>query len=408
MHLFWQIRYFDSREKVFKDRDLWLDTNALDPVTKAAVEAARELKDWGNGRKMLRFRHLFREEKYVETELEATNGRHSEGAFFCVPGYFEDENGKELTPKEMGVAVTGDPNAVLLPASAKQHDIDFMFAPKPSIDLSKVQVASTDLNTLGYFSRDLRELEASAFLDEGPGTITFEPGRRPIVQTSVSEDEIRSFVTIFRRLYMAKEHGNFLNGARAFASAISPHPVGKWVAGVAVEYQHTLEGIPDMIPSAPKSGVTFTRKTLIDVFIYTQFAHQGEEKRERQYAECLAQVKGQEALLFWLFLKSIWECALHILNAGIQIAQFTEAYCKCYDLAPCAVGPASGYADMGTLEKRQDFEARVLRERSEELAMELWRQNGRPEGGQILFVQQARKQLMEAMGMIPDKNEATE
>jgi len=397
MLLFWRIRYLDTRDKKFKDRDLWLETDVLDPVAKVAVEAIHDLKDLDRGREMLRYRHLFREQKYSDAELNNLCACHGGMSTVFIHDYFEDENGKELTPQRMGQVLTGDPNAVMLPAGAKQHDIDFMFAPKPAIDLRTIKVDEADLRALAYFSRDLREMEASSFLVEGPGTISSGPGVGPVVQTAVSEDEIRSFVTIFRRLYMAKEPGNFPRAVEAFSKAVLPHPVGKWVKGISGEYEQTLGAVPDLIPFAAKGATTFTRKRLIDVFLYTQYAHQGDEKRERQYAECLTQVNQKRGLLFWLFLKSMWECALHIRNAGIQIASFTEKYCQCHGLPTSVVGPAADYIGMGELEKQCDREARVFREKAEELAMELWKRRGRPEGGPAQFFDEARKQLKAAI-----------
>ena len=39
MLLFWRIKYLDSRDRQFKDRDLTLDTTTLDAVDRAAIEA---------------------------------------------------------------------------------------------------------------------------------------------------------------------------------------------------------------------------------------------------------------------------------------------------------------------------------------------------------------------------------
>jgi len=185
----------------------------------------------------------------------------------------------------------------MLPAGTKQHDIEFMFTPKPDVDLDQIQIPQADLNSLAYFSRDFRELKASSFLKEGPGTLAGAGWFEPFVQTATSDDEIKSFVMVFRRLYMTKESGNFLRAVEAFARAILPHPVAKWVQGVAGEYEKGLNGVPDMVPFAPKDGVTFKRKRLIDVFLNTQYAHQGKERRDSQYAECLAQVGGRQAVL---------------------------------------------------------------------------------------------------------------
>jgi hypothetical protein len=407
MLLFWRIRYLDTHDRQFKDRDLWLETDALDPVTKGVVEATHDLRDVGEGREMLRYRHLFREHKYSKPELENLFARHRRFSTVSIVDYFEDENGAELTPQRMGPALTGEPNTVMIPGGAKQHDIDFMFAPKPSIDLSEIQLPTVDLSALAYFSRDLRELEASSFLVEGAGMVSWGPGTSPVVQTAVTEDEIRSFVTVFRRVYMENEPGNFLKAAGIFARALLPHPVGKWVQGVAQEYEVSLQTSPDATPFARNRGVTFTRKRRIDVFLNTQFAHQGEEKREKQYADCLAQVGGHRGLLFWLFLDSLQECTGPVQKAGGHIASFTARYCKAHGLTPSAVGPPTEGVEMGALEKRVDKEARVLREKTEELAMELWKKNGRPVGGPMQFLNEARHLLAAAMGQADDMGEVT-
>jgi len=273
-----------------------------------------------------------------------------------------------------------------------------MLAPPTEVDLSQIKIPPSDLNTLAYFSRDFREMEASSFLAEGPGTLTGANLPNPMVQTAVSEDEIRSFVTIFRRLYMTGEPGNFPKAAGVFARAVMPHPVGKWVQGVVGEYDGAMNSVPDLIPCAKRTPVTFTRKRLIDVFLYTQYAHQGEERRERQYAECLDQVNGQRAVMFWLFLVAMQECALHIRNAGVRIASFTAQYCKAHGVTPSVVEPASQSVGIGELEKRKDREARILREKAEELAMTIWKGTGRPEGGPMQFLHQAHQQLRSAMG----------
>jgi hypothetical protein len=62
---------------------------------------------------------------------------------------------------------------------------------------------------------------------------------------------------------------------------------------------------------------------------------------------------------------------------------------------------------MGALEKRVDKEARVLREKTEELAMELWKKNGGPVGGPMQFLNEARHLLAAAMGQADDMGEVT-
>jgi len=48
---------------------------------------------------------------------------------------------------------------------------------------------------------------------------------------------------------------------------------------------------------------------------------------------------------------------------------------------------------IGASEKDGDRRARLFREKSEELAMELWKSNGRPAGGPMVFKREAERQL---------------
>ncbi|MCE9589370.1 MAG: hypothetical protein K8S99_02470 [Planctomycetes bacterium] len=70
MLIFWRIRYLDTRDKEFKDRDLWLLTDELDAITKAAVETCRELSKSGGDREMLKYRKLFKEVHKSPEEIE--------------------------------------------------------------------------------------------------------------------------------------------------------------------------------------------------------------------------------------------------------------------------------------------------------------------------------------------------
>jgi hypothetical protein len=396
MLIFWNIRYIDTRDREFKDRYLWLETSNLDATTKAAVELCHALDGPGSNQDMLRYRQLFQEKKHSDEEFNELVTQSGGMISMSIPDYLEDENGKELTFQQRGQALTGDPDAIMMPQGAKKHDIDYMFAPKSVIDLRQINITQPDLDTLTYFLRDFRELVASSFFKEGPGTISSGSASGPVLQTAVSDEEIRSFVTIFRRLYMEGEPGNFIKAANVFASAILPHPLAKWVKGVANEYEQALSGIPDLVPFSPKDGVTFTRKYVINAFINTQYAHQGKKSRERQYANCLAEVNDQQATLFWVFLRSIWKCALYIRNAGVRIAPLIDACCKHHDYSPSAIEPASEYAGLGQLEKKPDREARIFNEKASELASTLWEDAGQPEGGPMPFLRQARKGLLEA------------
>jgi hypothetical protein len=52
---------------------------------------------------------------------------------------------------------------------------------------------------------------------------------------------------------------------------------------------------------------------------------------------------------------------------------------------------------LGAAEKEEERKARLFREKTEEIAMELWKQHGRPEGGPTQFLLMAREQLNRAI-----------
>lgn len=392
MLLFWTIRYLDSRDRKFKSRNLWLNTDSLDAVSKAAVEATYDMND-SSRRPMLRYRTLFREER-PDATLQVFSGG------FCIPDYFEDEAGQELTHKRMAVILSGNPDAMLFPSRMKPHDVEFCIAEKPPIDLDRIALSGEELGVLGYFVRDLRELLGSALYKDGPGSLMGPaPGKLWLLKTAITDEEIRSFVTIFRRLYMKNEPANFCKAVSVFATALADHPVAKWVQAITTEYTDSLQKPPDSRPALGAQVLPFTRKLLIDVYLYTQFAHQPDEKRTREFNECLVAVGGNRPSLTWLFLNEIWKCAIEYRNAGDVIVNFYDQYCQSRNTAP-GVLPSlrADHPGFGALEKKADKEARILREKAEDLAKALWEQAGRPDGGYAAWMTRALEQLKAATG----------
>jgi len=398
MNLFWQIRYLDTREKQFKDRDLWLDTGTLDDTTKVAVELACELKDIGHRRDMLRYRHLFCEKNHAKGELNRLFQRHNNISTVFIHDYFEDENGNELSNKQMAAILTDNPNAIMFPGGTKQHDIDYVLADNQPIPIDQISLSQDQLKVLGYFARDLREMLASAFYKDGPGMLTSSGGNSPTLSTAVTDEEIRSFVTIFRRLYMKQEFANFLKAVAVFVKAVRGYPLGDWIKGVASEYNAELDREPNLVPFLLQDKCPFTRKRLIDVFLYTQYAHQPDANRSRQFQECLSAVGNNRPSLTWLFLTELHVCSLHIRSAGVIIADFYDRYCQYHKVSPdVLVSVANDNPGIGTLEKKNARESRIFREKTEELANAIWMNNGRPNGGPMQFINQASEQLKAAI-----------
>lgn len=140
--------------------------------------------------------------------------------------------------------------------------------------------------------------------------------------------------------------------------------------------------------------LTFKVKRLLDVFLYTQYAHQPDERRQRQFLECLQEVKGRRGFMTWMFLTEIWKCSLDIVRAGRVIAGWFQRYCNQHGITPDVLNSLRNeHAGLGAVEKEEVRKARLFREKAEELATELWKQQGCPERGPMPFLPLARKQL---------------
>jgi hypothetical protein len=398
MMLFWKIRYWHRAERQFKDRCLYLATESLDPVMRAAVEPVVEDESLGRQREILKYKQLFREDRPAPERGDPYQPYEIKGVF--LPNYFEDESGQEIAPHDLGPLVTGSPTAMLIPPGLQKHDIDLMMADRRSIPVAEVVLGADDIRILGIFARDLREMTESTFMKDRPGTLSLggsyplSAASNPRLKTAANDDEIRSFVTVFRRLYMEKDPANFLKAVEVFVRAIGDHPYAAWVASVAAEFRARLASRAGQYPFIPRGACTFTVKRLIDVFVYTQYAHQPNHQRQQQFAECLNQVSGKQDVLTWLFLTEMWYCSLEIQNAGRVISGWFNRYCEYHGISP-DVPPSlrDNHPGLGVLEKDQERRARLFQEKVERVAADLWRRDGCPEGGPQRFFGAAREQL---------------
>lgn len=398
MFVYWKIRFLDRNDKEFKDRYVYLDTATVPPAKRAAIELALEARTCREERGILRFRNLFRDgTKELICELAERAGGNGSSVPLCE--YLEDESGQELTRNEMARILTGNPNAISLPSGAKQYYIDYVLSKPEPVPFDGINLSNDDLRTLGYFSRDLKELLESAFRKDGPGTLTTSgPGiTEPTVTTAVSDDEIRSHVGIFRRLYMINEPGCFTKAVDVFCRLLGNHPLAKWVAGVRGEYEDALQS-KDFWPLPDAFQIDFNKKRAIDVFLYTRYAHQPDDRRQQQYQDCLGQVQGERGRLLFFFLETMSELGLILGNGGRVIVAWFEHYCKHHSKTPDVIASLlDEHPGIGSQEKTADRQARLLREKVEDLAIEIWKQNGRPDGGHGQFLPEAGKELRNAL-----------
>jgi hypothetical protein len=400
MLIFWRIRCLDRNDRQFKDRDLFLDTTTLSPAMKAAVELQVARRDGHTARDILKSRPLFKAGSFDDVQL----GHAGEVRSVFVPHYFEDDTGREITFAEMGPILTGDPNAVMIPAGATQNDIDFVFADKKPLPIEDVLLSREEVRLMGYFVRDFEEFRSSTLMKNGAGTLS-TGGPSPGIsshdyrhETAVTDDEIRSSLTIFRRLYMKKEPAAFLASVDVFEKALGGHALGRWARGVANEYILQLQSPPDSHLLMRGARLSFSAKRLIDVFLYTQYLHQPNAARQRQFNSCLQELGGRRHLMTWLFLHEVWKCGITIGNAGRKIAAWFARYCEHHSITPDVLKSLRDeHTGLGVLEKSQDRNARLLRESVENLAVALWREAGRPDGGPSQFHLRAEEQLRQAL-----------
>lgn len=387
MIIFWRIRYLDRNDRKFKDRDIFLDTASLSPAERAAVELVLETNAQ---QEFIRFRPLFTEDNSPEAAHRWLSGASRS---FVIPEYFEDENGIALSSGEMGEILAGH-RTPLFHAGTEQHHIDYTLGGDTSnAPIDGFTLSDGEISLLAYFRRDLLELQASVFLQDHPGTLSFRAADVKLT-TVATDDEIRSFVTIFRRLYMKTEQANFLKATDLFVRKLGTHPRSKWVAGEKATYERRLDDEPWFPPLKHADGFQFTHKRLIDVFIYTQYAHQPQPNRQRQFEFCLSQVGGRGPALMWLFLNTIHELARRMIAAGKQIISWFDRYCQHHQITPAVLDSIlNDNPGLGSQERQADRQARLFREKVEQLAKELWLERGSPIGGPTLFLTEAKETL---------------
>lgn len=393
MLLSWHIRYIDRQDREFKDRDLLLDTSSLDSVTKAAVELAYELNQSGSSRDILKYRKLFRRETLEPNDERLRVEGQGIGQVW-LDEYFEDEHGDEVTRQQVVEIMAAREDVSAIPSGARQHDIDYMLAPGAPIKVADIVIDDRTFKILGYFVKDLREMEASALLREGPGRLTWSEGAEPVLQTAVSDDEIGSFVMVFRRLYMQKEPASFCSAVDEFARIAGNYPLAQWVLGEKRQYEAEMDKNVRLRGVPGHGEMPFPRKRLIDVFLYTRYAHQPDDRRSRQFRECLDAVGNRRQLLTWMYLGELYGASLQMLNGGRVIARVYDGYCELHGRKPNLLDSVRKETPgIGQLETKGATRARLIEAKVVALAEDIWRASGMPAGGPTQFKEAARAHL---------------
>lgn len=393
MLLSWKIRCLNRKSRQFYDRLLRLDTESLDATKRVVIELAIEADGKYRDSIIVRSRHLFTEAE----SLLATIDNASIKSFLSVSisGYFEDELGARLSGNDIARILSGSETAILLPSGTSAHDIELRLTepiPLPAVD---VLLEGNTVDDLGYFTRELREMRRSAFLSSSPARLnyggTIVPGTGPKLQTYASDEEIRSFVTIFRRLYMENERGNFVKAVNVFTRAVRGHPYEKWATSEKKAFLRRLGDSPKETWFIGVESVSFSVKQLLEGFIYSQYAHQPNRSIEENYQRMLIEVGGNRDVLMCLFLSELASCSRVYLRLGRLVEQWFEYYCKTHNVWPASLSSPSEYHEgIGAAEKEDARFERLIEEKAIDLAIHLCQQAGSPISDFRTFLEKAR------------------
>jgi hypothetical protein len=371
MQICWKIRGFNREAKDFFDLYLYTDTDTLKPVDRHRVEHCVD-ENSPNHRNLLKHRALFRDDPPIRDSFKLGRVHKCVG----IDDYLEDEHGKEISVTEAARIQTGNENIVAFPPGYRPHDIRLALSPNsiiPDNPLDHLKLNQEDVDTLALFVRDAKELTCSPFYKTCP---ILHSGQRGEWIESISVEFIRSFVTVFRRLYMEKEQGNYLKACKVYSKHFLNKRLTDWIDVEKELYETYLSAAASFGGLSPT--YSFTNKRLIDAFIYTKFAHQPSVERDKQFKDCLREV-GNQAKLEWIFYMTLRHVATSFRNALNFIDNELNAYLKLGGMRPsldCV--PFTDESGRGWQLTEEERQTRAVKERADKLGDELWREAGSP------------------------------
>jgi len=392
MRIHWTVRCFNRKAKESFDRHLFLDTDtdSLDAVTRSRVELCIEQRST-HERQVLKYRHFFKEAKPLSPEADIPSKRF---CVICVRDYFEDEDGQEISLTQIVRIREGNDNLVVFPSHYRPHDIVLSLSensPVPENPQDHVNLGQEEIDALAYFVKDVVELKGNAFYSSPP-TLTSVGGVYSI--RTISVEHIVAFMTIFRRLYMQGERGNYMNACPIYAHRYLNKRLTTWITAERRLYNKFLAA-KATLPIMLGGEKSFTNRTLIDTMLTVRFAHQPKDDLQHEYETCLREA-GDGRRLEWMFYTIAGEAALYYSRAHSVISNELEWYLRVtgkrptFDFAPYR--NESGRGEQPTAEQAR--EERVRRQ-AEKLGGELWEEAGRPERQLERFVKEAQDRLRE-------------
>ncbi len=377
-----------------KERWFSLDTDTLAPLEKHRIELLID-SCAVNGEAFRGIRMWFQQSEEA-ISLDKLNHYPGEIKGFSVDlhSYWESDDGCRLTEAQAIRIVTQNPDLKIFPPGTRQHDVTLALtdnSPVPNNPLAFFQLTQSEVNGLALFLRDIKELRQNPFYERHA---TMRSVGNELTLETISVDLIRSFITIFRRLYMSGKHdvGNFRDSCDVYCSRFWNQRVIDWVAEERRLYDQFLEE-PAAKLVGTKPVFSFSNKRLIDVFLYTRFAHHPNESRTRQLKQMRVEVGSDEWLEF-MFYSVVQRAAMMYCNVSQYIAFEMDGYWKVGGLQPSAdTTPFCNAGDRGVLRTAKEESEERIRKRAERLGEDLWKNAGCPANTLPQFVEDAMRQL---------------
>lgn len=401
MLLILTVSVINRTNKELAKKNLILDTEKLEPAVRAVVELIAEDPAIKLKPKILRYRHLFTAELSSSTQ-------YVEGKVVTVgpSDYWEDESGQRISLNEVIRIQTGNPGAIAIPRGFEDHDLELMLSESKPLPCGQRVISQKEVRLLGIFDRDIQELRESKFITNNPGTLTtvgfpsLSSSQPMHLETPCNDDELRSFIMIFRRLYMTSktDPANLFLIVQIITKAFGDHPYSTWIEKSYQSYKHHLDSKQQIGVFGPSFECTFTTKNLIDVFLYYHYAHQPDEKKEQEFHAYTEELSGNRELLTWLFLTEIHRLGWKMYSISSAIRPWFREFCDQNNCWPqSAISIHKSISGIGAQEKQEDRSKRMFDEKVKQLAYHLWIDSREPAGGYELFLETARNQLKEQL-----------
>ncbi len=393
MRALWKIPTFSRPSGERSEKWVSLDTATLDAVSRHKVELCLERHNTFS-RDILQYRNLFQEAAGpIESYLDADQDDH--GKLLIVHDYAEDDDDNEISFTEIARIVTGNPDVFVVPPGMRPHDMQLYYvaknSPLPENPLDHIHLTQQEIDALAYFLRDATELKREPFYLNPPSL--HSQGAQQWIET-IPVESIRSFVIVFRKMYMTGEPGNYLKACDAYTQHFLNKRITDWVSAEKQLYEQFLSKQVCVFPGLGPP-YSFTNKCLIDAFLYTKFVHQPQERRIKQFREYLQEVGNAHRMEFACY-NAMLELARHYSGLQWVLSNELPAYLNHTGARPSFDSPPFiNEGGRGSRVTKEELEARQLHEHAEKLGYELWTNAGKPEGELPDYVARAELSLQD-------------